>query len=182
ASEERALIDVLRSAQDVDDVLPDVTDVDPISDFLKALLTEDAAPTRRRAGHRAAREESFESGLFRSDADFLLSGLTQLHPEPGRPVSGRGVDHVIDAGSVLIHCTPNQDLSRRLDHLPQSYISDRRVKETVKLTSHRDVAEDRLRAALDDGSGTNWPDVHYLGPLHQVLDWMSGRIHVGIPS
>ena len=182
ASEERALIDVLRSAQDVDDVLPDVTDVDPISDFLKALLAEEAAPTRRRAGHRAVREESFESGLFRSDADFLLSGLTQLHPEPGRPVSGGGVDLVIDEGSGLIQFTPNQDLSRRLDHLPQSYLADRRVKETVKLTSRRDVAGARLRAALDDGSGTNWPDVHFLGPLHPVLDWMSDRILAGMPS
>src|SRR5699024_12422001 len=130
ASEARARIDVLPSAQDVDDVLADVTDGDPISVFLEALLAEDAAPPRRRAGHRAAREESFESGLFRSDADFLLSGLTQLHPEPGRPVSGGGVDLVIDEGSGLIQFTPNQDLSRRLDHLPQSYLADRRVKET----------------------------------------------------
>ena len=181
-SEERALIDVLRSAQDVDDVLPEVTEVEPLSDFLKALLAEDAAPGRRREGHRAAREESFETGLFRSDADFLLSGLTQLHTEPGRPVAGGGVDLVIDEGSGLIQFTPNDDLSRRLDHLPQSYLKDRRVKETVKLTSRRDVASARLRAALDDGSGTNWPDVHFLGPLHPVLDWMSDRVLAGMPS
>src|SRR5699024_5979153 len=107
---------------------------------------------------------------------------TQLHPEPGRPVSGGGVDLVIDEGSGLIQFTPNQDLSRRLDHLPQSYLTDRRVKETVKLTSRRDVAGARLRAALDDGSGTNWPDVHFLGPLHPVLDWMSDRVLAGVPS
>ena len=182
ASEEKALIDVLRSAKDVDDVLPEIADVDPVSDFLKALLAEDATPSRRRDGHRALREESFDSGLFRSDADFLLSGLTQLHTEPGRPVSGGGVDLVIDESTGLIQFTPNQDLSRRLDHLPQSYLADRRVKETIKLTSRRDVAGTRLHAALDDGSGTNWPDVHFLGPLHPVLDWMSDRVLAGMSS
>ena len=181
ASEEKALIEVLRSARDVDEVLPEVTDVDPISDFLKSLLAEDVAP-RRREGHRAERETSFATGLFASDADFLLSGLTELHTEPGRPVANGGVGLQLDEPTGLIAFTPGEDLSRRLDHLPQSYLADRRVKETVKLTSRTDVASSRLRAALDDDSGTNWPDVHFLGPLHPVLDWMSDRVLAGMRS
>ncbi len=55
------------------------------------------------------------------------------------------------------------------------------MKETLRLTSRRDVASRRLRAALDDDSGTNWPDVHFLGPLHPVLDWMSDRVLAGVP-
>lgn len=182
ASEEKALIEVLRSAQDVDAVLPEVADVDPISDFLRSLLAEDAAPTRRREGHRAERETSFATGLFASDADFLLSGLTELHTEPGRPVANGGVDLRLDEPTGLIAFAPGEDLSRRLDHLPQSYLADRHVKETVKLTSRADVASSRLRAALDDDSGTNWPDVHFLGPLHPVLDWMSDRVLAGMRS
>lgn len=182
ASEEKALIDVLRSVQDIDEVLPEVADVDPISDFLKSLLAEDAAPPRRREGHRAERETSFATGLFANDADFLLSGLTELHTEPGRPVANGGVDLQLDEPTGLIAFTPGDDLSRRLDHLPQSYLADRRVKETVKLTSRTDVASARLRAALDDDSGTNWPDVHFLGPLHPVLDWMSDRVLAGMRS
>ena len=56
------------------------------------------------------------------------------------------------------------------------------MKETLRLTSRTDVATSRLRSALDDDTGTNWPDVHSLGPLHPVLDWMSDRILAGVPS
>ncbi|EWS81344.1 helicase [Brachybacterium phenoliresistens] len=182
AAEERALIDVLRSAVPVDEVLPDVSSVNPLGDFLAALLAEDQPAPRRRDGHRAQREESFTTGLFHSDADFLLNGLTELHPEPGRPVAQGGVGLELDQATGLIQFTPREDLIRRLEHLPQSYLKDRRVLETVRLTSRRDVASQRLRAALTDDTGTNWPDVHYLGPLHPVLDWISDRTLAGLPS
>jgi superfamily II DNA or RNA helicase len=182
ASEQTALIDVLRGAQDVETVLPKVADVNPHGDFLAALLAMDAAPSSSRSGHRAERAASFASGLFDSDRDFLLSGLTELHTEPGRPVANGGVGLVLEDSSGLIQFTPTADLNRRLDHLPQSYLKDRRVKERLRLTSREDVAAHRLRAALDDDSGTNWPDVHFLGPLHPVLDWMSDRILAGVPS
>jgi hypothetical protein len=32
-----------------------------------------------------------------------------------------------------------------------------------------------LSAALSDKSGSSWPDAHYLGPLHPVLDWAADR-------
>ncbi|GAA1730500.1 DEAD/DEAH box helicase [Brachybacterium phenoliresistens] len=182
AAEERALIDVLRNAAPVDEVLPEVSSLSPIGDFLAALLAEDQTAPRRRDGHRARREASFATGLFRSDADFLLNGLTELHPEPGRPVAQGGVDLILDQATGLIQFTPREDLTRRLEHLPQSYLKDRRVLETVRLTSRRDVASQRLRAALTDDTGTNWPDVHFLGPLHPVLDWISDRTLAGLPS
>ncbi|MGP5412087.1 DEAD/DEAH box helicase [Brachybacterium paraconglomeratum] len=183
AAEERALIDVLRSAKDVEEVLPEVEQLHPMNAFLQSLLAQDSAPQpRRRDGHRAARETSFETGLFDSDADFLVSGLTELHTQPGRPVAQGGVDLVLDEPTGLIQFTPGEDLGRRLDHLPQTYLADRRVKETLRLTSRADVGNSRLRAALDDGSGTNWPDVHFLGPIHPVLDWMSDRVLAGVPS
>src|SRR5699024_11610451 len=89
-------------------------------------------------------------GLFDSDADFLVSGLTELHTQPGRPVAQGGVDLVLDEPTGLIQFTPGEDLGRRLDHLPQTYLADRRVKETLRLTSRADVGNSRLRAALDD--------------------------------
>ena len=174
---------MLRSAKDVEEVLPEVEQLHPMNAFLQGLLAQDSAPaTRRRDGHRAAQETSFETGLFASDADFLVSGLTELHTQPGRPVAQGGVDLVLDEPTGLIQFTPGEDLGRRLDHLPQTYLADRRVKETLRLTSRADVGNSRLRAALDDDSGTNWPDVHFLGPLHPVLDWMSDRVLAGVPS
>lgn len=181
--EEDALIDVLRRVKDIDEVLPEVQQIDAMDAFLQGILAQGTASVvRRRDGHRAAQEVSFETGLFTSDEDFLVSGLTELHTEPGRPVASGGVDLTRDARTGLIQFTPGEDLGRRLDHLPQSYLKDRRVKETLRLTSRADVAADRLRAALDDDSGTNWPDVHFLGPLHPVLDWMSDRVLAGVPS
>src|SRR5699024_4089709 len=182
-SEQRTIIDVLRGVKKIEEVLPEVEQVHPLSAFLQASLAQDSAPApRRRDGHRAAQETSFETGLFDSDADFLVSGLTELHTQPGRPVSQGGVDLVLDEPTGLIQFTPGADLGRRLDHLPPTYLADRRVKETLRLTSRADVGNSRLRAALDDDSGTNWPDVHFLGPLHPVLDWMSDRVLAGVPS
>ncbi len=99
-SEERALIDVLRSAKDVDEVLPQVEEVHPplSPPFLMGILQSAAQPPRR-DGHRAATEVSFSTGLFSSDADFFLAGLTELHTEPGRPVASGGVDLVLDSSS-----------------------------------------------------------------------------------
>src|SRR5699024_6825911 len=182
-SEQRTIIDVLRGVKKIEEVLPEVEQVHPLSAFLQASLAQDSAPApRRRDGHRAAQETSFETGLFDSDADFLVSGLTELRTQPGRPVAPGGVDLVLDEPTGLIPFTPGEDLGRRLDHLPQTYLVDRRVKETLRLTSRADVGNSRLRAALDDDSGTNWPDVHFLGPLHPVLDWMSDRVLAGVPS
>src|SRR5699024_1501330 len=120
-SEQRTIIDVLRGVKKIEEVLPEVEQVHPLSAFLQASLAQDSAPApRRRDGHRAAQETSFETGLFDSDADFLVSGRTVLHTQPGRPVSQGGVDLVLDEPTGLIQFTPGEDLGRRLDHLPQT--------------------------------------------------------------
>ena len=176
ASEERELIDVLREKRSVDEVLPAVDEIVPDNDFLSFLMSEDSVPAPRREGHRAAIEDDGTTGLFADDADFLLSGLTELHVEPSRAASGGGVDLAVEPRSGLIQFTPPPDLARRLDHLPQSYLKERGVRRRLRLTTDRTVAATGLRAALDDDTGTNWPDVHYLGPLHPVLDWMGDRV------
>jgi hypothetical protein len=51
------------------------------------------------------------------------------------------------------------------------------VLERLKLATTTAVGEAQLRAARD-GKGVNnttWPEAHYLGPLHPVLDWASDR-------
>lgn len=181
-SEHDALIDVLRNVKDIDEVLPAVADLEPDNDFLAGLLAMDSAPARRSEGHRATTDDGSSTGLFRSDAEFLLSGLTELHTEPGRPTTGGGVDLVVDDASGLIQFTPPGDLGRRLDYLPQTYLKDRQVRGRLRLTSKPDVANSSLRSALDDDSGTNWPDVHFLGPLHPVLDWLGDRTLAGLDS
>src|SRR5699024_360648 len=66
--------------------------------------------------------------------------------------------------------------------LPPAGPVDRGGTQPLRLASRAHGGGSRLRAALDDGSGTNWPDVHFLGPIHPVLDWMSDRVLAGVPS
>ncbi|MEO2096610.1 MAG: helicase-related protein [Brachybacterium sp.] len=176
ASEERELIDVLREKRTMDEVLPSVDEIVPDNAFLDFLFSGDSAPSSRREGHRATVEDDGTSKLFADDADFLLSGLKELHEAPSRAASGGGVDLAVEPREGLIQFTPPSDLARRLDHLPQSYLKERGVRKRLRLTSDKGVAATGLRAALDDDTGTNWPDVHYLGPLHPVLDWIGDRV------
>src|SRR5699024_3145517 len=85
-------------------------------------------------------------------------------PPPRRPCANCRGDYVLGPPTGLSQFTPGEGLGRRLDHLPQTSLKDRRVKETLRLTSRTYLAASRLRAALDDDTGTNWPDVHFLGP------------------
>ena len=143
ASEEKALIDVLRYAKDIDDVLPEVADVDPVNDFLEgpARGGPRTSPTPR-GPPRHARRVLRPPDCSGSDADFLLSGLTELHTEPGRPVTGGGVDLVVDDSAGLIQFTPNRG------PLPPPRSPCRSLTSTTaasrrlsSLTSRRDVAE-----------------------------------------
>src|SRR5699024_11446275 len=50
----RTIIDVLRGVKKIEEVLPEVEQVHPLSAFLQASLAQDSAPApRRRDGHRA---------------------------------------------------------------------------------------------------------------------------------
>lgn len=175
--EEKELVAVLQGAKALDDVLPEIQDLEPDDDpFLAALLAGDhLQPTNGRTGHRAATDDPSRTGLFGTDADFLIAGLTEIYGEPGRPPETGGIALQDARADGLISFVPSPDLQQRLRFLPQSYLKDRRVLEKVRLTPDRRTAESRLRAALNDRTGTSWPDTHYLGPQHPVLDWIADR-------
>jgi hypothetical protein len=82
---------------------------------------------------------------------------------------------VRDAAFGTVELSPPPDLVQRLEVLPQSYLKDRRVTERLILATTRQRGQDRLASALADQSGSSWPDAHYLGPLHPVLDWAADR-------
>ena len=61
--------------------------------------------------------------------------------------------------------------------MPQNYLQHGRVLERLKLATTATVGNAQLRLARE-GKGVNnttWPEAHYLGPLHPVLDWASDR-------
>ncbi|HEX5113656.1 MAG TPA: helicase-related protein [Pseudonocardiaceae bacterium] len=109
--------------------------------------------------------------LFRSELDFLRTALHEAYDDPARAL--RWTEHV---GDGVVEFVPPADLMSRLAALPQSYLAQRRIRERLVLAVEEPVAAaelDRARNAV--GSTTSWPEAHFLGPLHPVLDWAADK-------
>ena len=50
-----------------------------------------------------------------------------------------------------------------------------KVMEKFKLVTSKVRGKALLADALADESGSSWPEAHYLGPLHPVIDWAADR-------
>src|SRR5699024_4745282 len=90
-------------------------------------------------------------------------------------VTNNGVEWRHHTGHGIAELTPPRDLVQRLEVLPQSYLADRKVTQSLKLATTPAKGAERLRAALTDENESSWPDAHYLAPLHPVLEWASDR-------
>lgn len=173
AGEEEAIRAVLAGAQELDDVVrtPDeVAAGDDLAAFLASLGTDDdlddTAPDV---------ETVTGSGLYPDDVSYLDEALRVAFIDPQAPPSNSGVSwchHVNDGIAELI---PPKDLVQRLEVLPQTYLHDRKVTEKLTLATTAARGTDRLTAALRNKEGSNWPDAHFLGPLHPVLDWAADQ-------
>ena len=117
------------------------------------------------------------SGLFGNDREFLHEALAEVfgRPEQTPGPRGGGVSWVDHGAEHVVELVPPADLRRRLDVLPQSYLRDRQVMTRLKLATAKPKGAALLREALQDSTGSSWPEAHYLGPLHPVLDWAADR-------
>ena len=115
------------------------------------------------------------SVLYEDDAEFLDDALHAIFPVPGASPSAGGVEWRLQRPYGVASLAPPRDLVQRLDVLPQSYLADRKVTVSTVLATTAAQGKARLLAALSDESPSSWPDAHYLGPLHPVLDWASDR-------
>jgi hypothetical protein len=137
-----------------------------------AAVGEDAPP---------APPVSYDYALFDTDLSFLEHALAEAYDDPTRPPADRGIT---DGGvgwrthpdQGLVELKPPKDLRTRLDALPQSYVSERKVKERLLLATTPGIADDHLRAARNTVEGSTWPEAHYLSPLHPVLDWAADKV------
>ncbi|SDN58310.1 SNF2 family N-terminal domain-containing protein [Actinomyces ruminicola] len=119
------------------------------------------------------------STLYDSQVDYLRQALTELYERPEEAEHGQtgggGVswreheDHVVEL-------VPPAGLRARLAVLPQSYLQDRHVQEHLLLATSQRKGKALLAQALRDSSDSSWPEAHYLGPLHPVLDWAGDRV------
>ena len=74
---------------------------------------------------------------------------------------------------------PPRDLIARLAVLPQSYLSEQKVAERLKVTGDALTAERQLAAARES-SKSSWPEVGYLSPLHPMTSWLADKVLVSL--
>jgi hypothetical protein len=72
---------------------------------------------------------------------------------------------------------PPKDLQRRLGVLPQSYLTEQKIVERLKLTGDELTAERQLAVARES-STSSWPEVGYLSPLHPITSWLADKVLV----
>lgn len=203
--EEEAIRQALAAGQDIDDVVPDADDalnLDPMAAlFAKLTGTAEArgdgatAPTGAEDSPAAPSNPSDPAGpaaptppaaplatstLYETQLDYLRQALTELYERPEEPeqrqTGGGGVSWREHGTQHVVEMVPPAGLRHRLSVLPQSYLRERRVQEHLKLATTQTKGARLLTEALSDSSDSSWPEAHYLGPLHPVLDWAGDRV------
>ncbi|ALD00798.1 helicase [Actinomyces sp. oral taxon 414] len=198
--EEAAIREALQAGKDIDDVVSDADDafaLDPMA-ALFATLTG-TAEARGDAGEPAgfapagpvgpgssgpvgpARPTSPlpTSTLYETQLDYLRQALNELYERPEEPehrqTGGGGVSWCEHGTQHVVEMVPPAGLHHRLAVLPQSYLRER-VQKYLRLATTQAKGARLLAEALGDSSGSSWPEAHYLGPLHPVLDWAGDRV------
>ena len=120
------------------------------------------------------------STLYETQLDYLRQALTELYERPEeaeqRQTGGGGVSWREHGTQHVVEMVPPAGLRHRLAVLPQSYLRERRVREHLLLATTQAKGASLLAEALRDSSDSSWPEAHYLGPLHPVLEWAGDRV------
>ncbi|MGF6882334.1 superfamily II DNA or RNA helicase [Nocardia sp. GAS34] len=170
--EESAIRDVLAGKTTLDDQVRSIDEViggDDIDAFFAELdLESEDTPNL---------PELPRQSLYSDDISFLDEALRAgFHDIPHADPAAGGVGWTVHANHGIAELVPPRDLKQRLGQLPQNYLQHG-VLDRLKLATSRQVGDAQLDAAkkgkgVDD---TTWPEAHFLGPLHPVLDWASDR-------
>ncbi|GAA2963134.1 DEAD/DEAH box helicase [Streptomyces enissocaesilis] len=113
-----------------------------------------------------------ELRLFPDRSSYVEAGLAEL-----ADVEAFRLEAAVD-GEDLSFRTP-EDLADRLDVLPPGYLREQNITHRMKLTFSRDHGTDALKRARESkGSLSLWPDVHYVGELHPVIEWITDKVLV----
>jgi hypothetical protein len=177
-AEEDEIRAVLAGGKQLDDVVRSVDEVaasDDLEGLFYRLFDESDSPSTGPGAPDVETAEARSSGLYADDAEFLEDALHAAFIDPAATAARGGVGWRKDANFGIVELVPPPDLAQRLDVLPQSYLADRKVTDRLVLATTKARGQDRLAAALADDKLTSWPDAHYLGPLHPVLDWAADR-------
>lgn len=175
--EENAIRDVLIGKSTLDEQIRDIDDV-AAGDDLDAFFAQFDLDETSDDAPEAALPQAPRQSLYADNLTFLDEALkAAFHDVPHANLEAGGVGWTIHANHAVAELTPPRDLRQRLGQLPQNYLQHGRVLERITLATSPEVGNAQLAAAKEGKgvAGTTWPEAHFLGPLHPVLDWASDR-------
>ncbi len=175
--EENAIRDVLAGRASLDEQIRDIDDV-AAGDDLDAFFAQFDLDETSEDAPGSALPVAPRQSLYADDLTFLDEALkAAFHDVPHAAPEAGGVGWTVHTNHAIAQLTPPRDLRQRLGQLPQNYLQHGRVLERLTLATSPEVGNAQLAAAREGRgvAGTTWPEAHYLGPLHPVLDWASDR-------
>ena len=170
--EEDEIRRVLAGEVRLDDVIKgpdDITGDDSIAGLLARIMALPLSAPAEPA------EPGSSTSLYGDEVSFLREALQEAYVAPGAPASAGGAEWREYAPQSIAEFVPSPDLRQRLEVLPQTYLTERKVMAKFKLATSKSRGKALLADALADETGSSWPEAHYLGPLHPVLDWAADR-------
>jgi len=174
-AEEDEIRKVLAGKASLDDVVKGSQAIraeNSIAGMLARIMAGAAAPG---VSPGPADDVTAQSSLYSSQVAFLEDALDEAYKAPAAPVAAGGVGWRDYGPQQIVELIPPPDLRQRLEVLPQSYLAERKVIERFKLVTSKARGKALLADALSDESDSSWPEAHYLGPLHPVIDWAADR-------
>jgi superfamily II DNA or RNA helicase len=175
-AEEDEIRKVLAGKASLDDVVRDTQAVkgeDSVAGMLARIMAGATSPGPATDDASTGAEGS--SSLYPSQVAFLRDALEEAYKTPAAPVAAGGVGWRDYGPQQIVELVPPADLRQRLEVLPQTYLAERKVAERFKLVTSKARGKALLADALADESDSSWPEAHYLGPLHPVIDWAADR-------
>lgn len=160
--EEETVMEAIRTRQDLDEVIPEATP-QTLNPFAQLII--DGGTHENDDAPETAERLSF----FDDDDNYLADELADIGAE-----KAKNLDVVRDDADDLIAFDPPDDLIIRFRDLPSDYLEEQGIEKRLRLTGSVPFAQQRLSKAQKSADSA-WPDVHYLAPIHPVLDWAGDR-------
>ncbi|MFD4256301.1 DEAD/DEAH box helicase [Streptomyces sp. NPDC058534] len=110
--------------------------------------------------------------LFGSTREFLDEALREVYPD-----AHDRLDLSTDPETGLLSFVPPSDLVHRLRALPPEYVREQGLRDRLKVTFNRRLADSSLTRARASAT-SSWPDISLLTDLHPVMEWLTDKVLV----
>jgi len=130
------------------------------TDFLELIMEDEDQPL----GDRAMQQQSELPSLFNDHYKYVKTALRDLFDADTLQWESRDEER-----SIVL--TANDEIDERLEEIPdEAYPDDGRLV----LSGEPSTVMDEIKASRREENP--WPDVHYLWPLHPLVQWVNDRV------